>query len=243
MAYLAIIPLGLLAGWLVNYLSDVLPATRSFSRPGCPYCRQTYTFTDYLLLRACRSCGHARSWRAYLTQAILLLGTFYIWIVPLKRLGFWAAYILLIYLAIVFVIDMEYRLILNPVSLTGAVLGFGIGASLYGWQTSLIGGAVGFGSMLALYLLGEVFARYMSRRRGEIIEDALGYGDVNLAGVIGLLLGYPLIIVGLLSAIFLGGAFSLLFVIFMLVRKKYQAFAAIPYAPFMILSVIYVLYF
>lgn len=243
MTYLAIIPLGLLAGWLVNYLADVLPATRSFSRPTCAYCRQAFTVTDYLLLRGCRSCGHARSRRTYLTQAILLLGTLYIWVVPPKSLNFWVAYILLIYLAVVFVIDLEHRLILHPISLTGAVLGFVIGARLYGWQTSLIGGAVGFGSMLALYLLGEVFARTMSRRRGEKIEDALGYGDVNLAGVIGLLLGYPLILFGLLAAILLGGAFSLLFILFMLVRKKYQAFAAIPYAPFMILSVIYVFYF
>jgi prepilin signal peptidase PulO-like enzyme (type II secretory pathway) len=243
MTYLAIILLGLLAGWLVNYLADVLPLTRSFSRPTCSYCKQAFTVKDYLLLRACRSCGHAPNWRTYLTQAVLLLGTLYIWIVPPKSINVWMAYILLIYLAVVFVIDMEHRLILHPVSIAGAVLGFGIGASIYGWQTSLIGGAVGFGVMLFLYLMGEVFARYMSKRRGELIEDALGFGDVNLAGVIGLLLGWPLIIFGLLFAILLGGAFSLLFVVFMLVRKKYQAFAAIPYAPFLVLSVIYVLYF
>jgi leader peptidase (prepilin peptidase)/N-methyltransferase len=72
---------------------------------------------------------------------------------------------------------------------------------------------------------------------------ALGFGDVNLAGVIGLMLGWPLIVFGLLFAILLGGAFSLLFVVFMMSRKKYEAFSAIPYAPFLVLSVIYVFYF
>jgi leader peptidase (prepilin peptidase)/N-methyltransferase len=71
----------------------------------------------------------------------------------------------------------------------------------------------------------------------------LGFGDVNLSGVIGLMLGWPLILFGLLVAILLGGVFSALYVGFMLARKKYQAFSAIPYAPFLILSVIYVFYF
>jgi prepilin signal peptidase PulO-like enzyme (type II secretory pathway) len=244
MTYLAIIPLGLLAGWLVNYLSDALPATRRFSRPTCPQCGSAFSTADYLLLRPCPSCGKARSWRTYITQAILFLGTAFIWISPPKSLNFWVAYILLIYLAVVFVIDLEHRLILHPVSLTGAALGLAIGASVHGLSTALIGGAVGFGAMLALYYLGEVFTRFMSKRRGqEIDEVALGFGDVNLAGVIGLMLGWPLIIFGLLFAILLGGAFSLIFVAFMLSRKKYEAFSAIPYAPFLVLSVIYVFYF
>ena len=244
MTYLAIIPLGLLAGWVVNYLSDVLPMTRRFSRPACPHCGAAFFTADYLLLRPCPSCGKARSWRTYITQAILFLGTAFIWISPPKSLNFWMAYILLIYLAVVFVIDLEHRLILHPVSLTGAVLGLVIGTTVHGLPTALIGGAVGFGVMLALYYLGEAFARFMSKRRGqEIDEVALGFGDVNLAGVIGLMLGWPLIVFGLLFAILLGGAFSLLFVVFMMSRKKYEAFSAIPYAPFLVLSVIYVFYF
>jgi leader peptidase (prepilin peptidase)/N-methyltransferase len=82
----------------------------------------------------------------------------------------------------------------------------------------------------------------MSKRRGETIEDALGFGDVNLAGIVGLLLGWPLIIFGLLFAILVGGAFSLLLVAAMMIRRRYQAFMAIPYAPFLVLSVVYALY-
>jgi prepilin signal peptidase PulO-like enzyme (type II secretory pathway) len=238
MLNLAIIPLGLLAGWLVNYLSDVLPATRRISQPACPQCSQVISILDYLLLRPCRSCGRAPSWRIYITQAILFLGTAYIWLVPPKSLNFWLAYILLIYLGVVFVIDLEHRVILHPVSLTGAVLGLIIGTIIHGISIALIGGAAGFGIMLLAYYLGEWFVRVR-----KVDDVALGFGDVNLSGVIGLMLGWPLILFGLLVAILLGGVFSALYVGFMLARKKYQAFSAIPYAPFLILSVIYVFYF
>jgi leader peptidase (prepilin peptidase)/N-methyltransferase len=234
--------LGLIAGWMVNYLADVLPATRSFSRPDCPNCGHPRGPADFLLLRGCRTCGTSRGRRTYAVQAVMLTAAFYMWLNPSPRLGFWLEYVLLIFLALVFVIDVEHRLILHPVSLVGAVLGLGIGTYLHGLSSALIGGAVGFGSMLVLYYLGELFARYMSKRRGETIEDALGFGDVNLAGIVGLLLGWPLIIFGLLFAILVGGAFSLLLVAAMMIRRRYQAFMAIPYAPFLVLSVVYALY-
>jgi prepilin signal peptidase PulO-like enzyme (type II secretory pathway) len=237
MITLAIIPLGLFAGWLVNYLSDVLPATRQLSRPACAQCGASFSAVDYLTLHACRSCGKARSWRTYLTQAILFLGTAYIWIHPPKSLNFWLAYILLIYLGVVFVIDLEHRLILHPVSLFGALLGLVIGTVVHGLSIALIGGAVGFGAMLLAYYLGEWYVRAK-----KVDDVALGFGDVNLSGVIGLMLGWPLILFGLFVAILLGGVFSALFIGVMMARKKYQAFAAIPYAPFLILSVLYVFY-
>ena len=229
MIYIGITLLGILAGWLVNYLADVLPRTRRFTRPTCVNCEHPYSIADYLLLRRCRSCQRNRGWRSYLTQTILLAATIYLWINPSSRLGFWLAFILFVFLALVFVVDVEYRLILHPVSLTGAFLGAGIGTYIHGFSTTLIGGAVGFGSMLILYYLGEVFARYMSRRRGETIEEvALGFGDVNLAGIIGLLLGWPLIIFGLLFAILIGGAFSFILIAIMMIRRRYHAFTAIP---------------
>lgn len=243
MIQMGIVLLGLVAGWLVNYMGDVLPRTRRFTRPVCPHCDQPYSPAAYLLLQPCPACRHPRSLRTYLVQLALLGGTIYIWNDQTSRLGFWPTYALLIFLAVVFVIDVEHRLILHPVSITGALLGFGIGTYVNGLSSTLIGGAVGFGSMLVLYYLGEVFARYMSRRRGETIDEvALGFGDVNLAGVIGLILGWPLIVFGLLFAILAGGAFSFLLIMIMILRRKYQAFTAIPYAPFLILSVLYALF-
>lgn len=237
------IALGWLAGYLVNYLSDVLPVTRRFSRPVCPKCGGAMLWKDYLLLRGCPACGGGRGKRTIITQVVMLASSIYLWLAPPARLGFPLALLLLTWLGIVFVIDLEHRLILHPVSIVGALLGFGIGLVAHGLIPTLAGGAFGFGVMLVFYFFGEVFARSMSKRRGEEIEEvALGFGDVNLCGVTGLLLGWPVILAGLLFTIFAGGIASLLVIVVLLLRKRYQAFIPIPYAPFLILSILFYLF-
>ena len=174
-----------------------------------------------------------------------------LWIFPNPRLPFPLAFLLLVYLAVVLVIDLEHRLILHPVSLVGAVLGLGIGIRLNSYGTtlttgivnSLLGGAFGFGVMLVFYFIGEAYVRYMSKKRGLSSDEvALGFGDVNLSGILGLLLGWPAIIVGLFFAILAGGLVSLVIVIRMLISKNYKAFTAIPYAPFLILGALFLIY-
>ena len=161
-------------------------------------------------------------------------------------LGYWLGMLYWTYLAVVFVIDVEHRLVMHPISIFGALFSFGLGVWVHEsiWKP-MLGGLVGFGIMFVLYYLGVLFARWTSRRRGAEIEegDALGFGDVILAGVLGLLLGYPLIFSGVLVAILLGGGISLLMILGMIVLKRYEAFAAIPYAPFLILSAVWLIYF
>jgi leader peptidase (prepilin peptidase)/N-methyltransferase len=74
-------------------------------------------------------------------------------------------------------------------------------------------------------------------------EVALGFGDVNLAGVMGLLLGWPGIVLGLVLAIFLGGFVSLIYIVIMLITRRYKTFAAIPYGPFLVLGGVILIYF
>ncbi len=180
-----------------------------------------------------------------MTAAIVL-----IWAIPGQILPFALAWVLLDYLAVVFVIDIEHRVILHSVSIVGAVLGLGIGIFLRGGKSitngitsTLLGGAVGFGTMLIFYFLGELFVKYMSKKRGLPADEvALGFGDVNLSGILGLLLGWRAILACLLYAVLAGGLVGVVFIIGMLVAKKYKAFTAIPYAPFLILSAIYFLF-
>lgn len=235
--------LGILAGYVINYISDVLPYTRRFSQPTCPECSELIEWRDYLLLKKCDSCGHKRSIRTYVVLLVMIAGTLYIWLNPPNRINFILAYLVLIYLGVVFVIDLEHRLIMHPVSITGAFLGLVVGIFANGVIPTLLGGAFGFGSMLLLYYGGELFTRFMSRRRGEEIDEvALGFGDVNLCGITGLLLGWPVILAGLLFTIFAGGIGSLLVIAYMLVRKKFNAFTPIPYAPFLIFSILFYLF-
>ena len=248
-----IIPLfiGWLSGWLVNYLADVLPVTGKLYRPACPVCLAKYKWIDYLLFRDCPDCGRYRGPRSLIVQAVMTVTPLLIWIFPNHILPFILAFILLVYLAVVFVIDLEHRVILHPISLAGAVLGSGAGiylrgqnSFLHGITSTLLGGLAGFGVMLLFYFIGILFVKQMSKKRNMPADEvALGFGDVNLAGILGLLLGWQAIFVCLFFAVLAGGLFSLIIMLGMLITKKYKAFTAIPYAPFLILSALYFLLF
>jgi leader peptidase (prepilin peptidase)/N-methyltransferase len=252
MDLMLIIPLilGWLSGWLVNYLADVLPFTHKFGRPVCSACQTKIKWTDYLLFRDCTKCGKRRSPRTLIVQSVMTVAPVLFWIFPGQTLPFPLAFILLVYLAVVLVIDLEHRLILHPVSIAGAVLGLGIGIFLrgkqsipYGITSTLLGGAAGFGIMLVFYLMGELFVKRMSKKRGLSSDEvALGFGDVNLSGILGLLLGWRAIFACLFFAILAGGLASLAVILGMLIARKYKAFTAIPYAPFLIVSAFYFLF-
>jgi leader peptidase (prepilin peptidase) / N-methyltransferase len=236
MLILLVVILGWLSGWLVNYLTDVLPMTRSFSRPVCIQCGHPYRLVDYLFYRNCTSCGARRSWRSLIVQAAMTVTPVAL-LVFSRPLPFPLAFVLLIYLAVVLIIDLENRLILHPVSLVGLVIGLGIGIYMHNLVPTLLGGAAGFGVMLLFYFVGELYVRMMAKRKGLPSDEvALGFGDVNLSGILGLLLGWPSIVVGLMFAVLAGGVVSLIIILGMVISKRYKAFTAIPYAPFLILS-------
>lgn len=233
------------AGIIVNYLADMLPRRRKLSAPYCLHCGLPYSsLWNYSLWpKRCPHCGHRRGMRVRLVELLVSGTALWLWYQPRDDLPFHLGFSLLAYFAVVLVIDIEHRLILHPVSLVGGFLGLGIGIYLHGAWTTLLGGVGGFVIMLALYYFGDVVARLIAKRRGLVLNEvALGFGDVNLAGVIGLLLGWPGVIAGLFLAIMVGGLVSFLYLLFMLATKRYKTFAAVPYAPFLIFGVIYLLY-
>lgn len=235
--------LGLFGSLIVNYLSDVLPATRKFTRPVCLNCQTAFNWGQYLLNSPCNHCGKKPSGRHWIVLVLgpLLAGLMYF--APPPILGLWGGILWLILFSLIVVIDLEHRLILHPVSITGAILGVVFGSFEHGLLNTILGGAAGFGIMLVFYMLGNLFIKFLSRRRGEVIDEvALGFGDVNLGGVIGLLLGWPGVIGGVFLAILLGGVISGIFLVIQLIRKKYQAFQALPYGPFLVISVVLLLY-
>jgi leader peptidase (prepilin peptidase)/N-methyltransferase len=235
---------GLLGALLVNYLADVLPAHRKIVPAYCHDCNSQKSLRYLLPFVPCQECGARATGRH---QAVLILGPVLaglLYYFPIESLGNFGAILWLVYFGLVVVIDLEHRLILHPVSLVGALIGFIFGSLSHGVVATIIGGAAGFGIMLIFYFLGELFVRYLSKSRGqEIDEVALGFGDVNLAGVIGLLLGWPVILLGIFFAIILGGIISGLFLLVQSIRKKYEAFQALPYGPFLVISVVIVYYY
>ena len=176
---------------------------------------------------------------------ILVTGaSVYIWAKAPVKFDYALYVIVLAYFALITVIDVEHRLILHPTSIFGAFLGLGIGWLKHGFYSTLIGGIAGFLIMLSIYYLGVLFARYRARRMQQAgqetdDEEALGFGDVNLAGVLGLLIGWSRIWVVLLQGIVFAGIFGVFMVFFMLIARKYKENALmvfIPYGPFLILS-------
>jgi leader peptidase (prepilin peptidase)/N-methyltransferase len=236
---------GWLVGVLVNYLTDILPVKRRLGYPICTACHDPMPVVNYLLWpRRCPECWSRRPWRTWAVEIFFLAATMWLWLNPPVRFGFWAGLILLTFFGVVFVIDMEHRLILHMVSIFGAGLGLVFGIYMRGLWVTLLGGVVGFGIMYGLYWFGDVFARWLAHRRGEVLtEVALGFGDVNLAGVLGLLLGWPGIVAGLLLTIIIGGVTSILYMLLMVIARRYHNFMAIPYGPFLVISAILLLYF
>jgi leader peptidase (prepilin peptidase)/N-methyltransferase len=177
-------------------------------------------------------------------EILAIIIAVWLWTQPTLIIGFWLSLVLAIYFGVVVIIDLEHHLIMHPVSIVGGFLGLVIGLQLHGIVNTILGGLAGFGAMLILYILGALFSRYIVRRSQEgFSEEALGFGDVILGGVLGLLLGWPVIIVGLFFAILLAGAVSLLYLVLTFVSKKYKAFTFIPYGPFMIAGAAALIFF
>jgi len=137
------------------------------------------------------------------------------------------------------VIDLEHRLILHVVSLPAAAVMAAIGIldPTRGAGKTLLGGLVGAGVVGVMYLGGILFSRALARIRGRVLEEvAFGFGDVTLAALIGLTVGWPGVILALLLGVFSAGAYALVYLMTSLVLRRYVAFTAIPYGPFLILG-------
>jgi len=133
--------------------------------------------------------------------------------------------------------------ILHQVNIAGVVIGTIIGIILHGFQRTILGGIAGFVIMLSLYYLGKWLIRLrMKAKNSYSIEEALGFGDVNFSGVLGLLLGWPGIIAGLIITILAAGIVSFIYLCIMLSTKRYHTNLAIPYGPFLALSAVILLY-
>jgi leader peptidase (prepilin peptidase)/N-methyltransferase len=133
---------------------------------------------------------------------------------------------------VVLVIDFEHRRVLNmmlPPAIVVAVLAPLLTllklADLPTFSSMLLGGLAGFLSFLFIFVVG----------RGRM----MGAGDVKLAGVIGLMIGYPMVWAALASGIFLGG----LVAIFLLVRCRAAAKSYMAYGPYLAMGALLVLWF
>lgn len=223
--------LGFAVGSFLNLCIDRLPLDQSIVRPQshCPDCGKRVSAIDlvpvlnYLWLRGrCRNCGSRIPLRLPLveaaTGAVFGLLTWHYGLGP--ELG--VSLVFASFMMVIIFIDLDHQLILNVVVYPGIVVAlvlavvrqeFGVDGDGFLVQ-SLIGGAIG------LVLLGLPYILY---------SKGMGLGDVKLALMIGLMLGYPLVFVGLLLAIVAGGLMAAALLILRLKRRR----EAIPFGPFL----------
>jgi prepilin signal peptidase PulO-like enzyme (type II secretory pathway) len=240
-----VIFLGWISGIFTNYIADVLPAKRRLEHPFCLYCEQPQPLTNYLFWpRKCPNCQKKRSLRTWIVEAFFISSAIWLWYQTDLVMGFWLSLIVITYFGIVVVIDLEHHLIMHLTSIFGALLAIIIGILLHGPLGTLLGGLAGFGLMLSLYILGVLFARFVVRRsQSGFNDEALGFGDVILGGILGLLLGWPAILGGLFFSIIFAGIISILYLLVSLFARKYRAFSFIPYGPFMVAGAVVVIFF
>ena len=123
-------------------------------------------------------------------------------------------------MVVLFVIDLQHRILPNVITLPGVVVGFA--ASLFlppGWLDAIIGIAVGGGSLLAL---GEAYYRI----RGE---EGLGMGDVKMLAMIGAFLGWKLMLVTLVLASLAGSIVG----VALIVAKQRDMRYTLPFGTFL----------
>lgn len=244
-----VVSIGGIMSMIINYLADVLPYTRKFSKPSCHNCGYTFRWNEYLFSFRCPKCKTRPSLRYFLVLIFSIAASLCAAIFSIKGMNYWEVVLLLTFLGIIIVIDIEHRAVLNETSIVGAVLMLILGSMmngqtlLDGFLMSLLGGAVGFGIMLLLYYGGGLFAKYLGKiRHQEIEEVALGFGDVNVMGFLGLLIGWPDVLSMFVLAILLGGIISILVMVILSLMKKYRSFTAIPYAPFLVIATVVILF-
>ena len=236
----SIIITGLALGLVINLLADTLPGG---GRPICNHCGAEWTLKGYFLFQPCAYCRRMKGLRFWVVTAVFIVLGGIFWLFPPHRVGIWWGLILMSYFGVVFVIDMEHKLILRSTNIVGVLLCGYLGWKMHGIVDTLLGGLTGYGIMLALYYFGVLFTSILSRRRGELMDEvALGFGDVNQSLILGLLLGWPGITAGLFFAVLAGGLGSGIYLLVKKLTGGYENFTAIPYAPFLLLGAAFLVF-
>lgn len=246
-------------GLVLNSLADNLPPDELGGRhapraPHCRYCGQRHAPLYWLALVSailrrgrCERCAAPRPLR----QVSVEVGTAISWVaVWLWANGVWRlalpAMVIVAIFILILVIDVEHRLILWNVIWPSAVLVAVINGLTpeRGWEKTLVGGLAGYGIVWGVYKLAEGYAWVAGRLRGEpLSEVAFGGGDVNLAGVLGLTVGWTGILLSLIITVFAGGLFSAGYLLVQTLRRRYDPHTPIPYAPFLLFGAAIIYFF
>ena len=167
----------------------------------------------------CSACGKSMGLRLPVVE--ILTPLLFVFLYNYLGLSLHLCFVLL-YTAILLLLtvtDLEHRLIQNAVILPSLLLAFagGFYSPYFSWKQAVLGGAIGFVVFYVLALLAR---------------GGLGSGDVTLAAFLGLITGFPNIILVIVYGMLLGGIISAA----LLVTRRATMKTFIPYGPFLIVA-------
>lgn len=225
--YLFSFILGTIIGSFLNVCIYRVPSGESiFSPPShCPRCDTRLSVVDlvplfsYVFLQGkCRHCGTSISWQylaVELFTGVLFLAIFIRFGFSLEAL---AAAVLFCLLLVASVIDIYHRIIPNGIILTGFVLGLPLNILFMSKTRSALSGFLLGGGIL---LLVAVLSR-----------GGMGGGDIKLAAVAGIYLGWQQTLLMLFLA-FLTGSVAGIALVW---AQKKTLKETIPFGPFLSLA-------
>lgn len=226
--------IGVNCGSFINCLVWRLHAKKTIlGRSFCPQCRKQINWYDnipllsFLLLKAkCRYCRQSISWQYPLVEAATAIIFILIWYSYYPHSQFsnfqiLRDWIFAGFLIVIFIYDLRWYEILDTVTIPAMVIAFifnlWLGASFW---SLLLAALIGGGFFLGQFLISQ--GRW------------IGGGDIRLGALMGLMLGYPQVVVALMIAYLSGSVVGA----GLLVAKKKQWSSQIPFGTFLSLATI-----
>jgi len=227
--YLVIFLFGLVVGSFLNCIIYRLQTGEGFltGRSFCPYCKHELSWQDlipifsFLILRGkCRYCSQKISLQYPLVELAtgLLFVSFFIF-----HFSFFI-FIIACFLIIIFVYDLKYYIIPDKVIYPAIAI-----ALIFNFQFLISKQFLIFNHSI-LNALGAAlfFSLIVLVSRGKW----MGVGDIKLAALMGLFLGFPDILVALFLAFFIGGIIG----IGLIISGKRTLKSEVPFGPFLVLG-------
>lgn len=211
---------GLIVGSFLNCVIYRLEQGESFlkGRSFCPFCKHTLLWQDLIpvfsfvfLKGKCRYCQQKISLQYPLVEIATALLFLLIFNFQFSIFNF----IIVPFLIIIFVYDLKHYIIPDKVIYPAIII-----AGIFNFQFSILS-AIGAAVFFAAIVLVS-YGRWM------------GIGDIKLAFLMGLILGFPNILVALFLSFFIGAIIG----IGLIISGKKKLKSEIPFGPFLVAGTI-----
>lgn len=220
---------GLIIGSFLNVIICRIPDINSIisTRSHCVKCKTKLAWYDliplfsYILLaQKCRYCGKQISWQYPLVE--LGTGLLFVLIYFYFGLSLVTCYLSLVtcFMMVIFVYDMYHQEILDEVIYPIIVIStvYLLFNSSIDFTNKLIGAGFGLGFILAIFLITK--------------GKGIGFADIKLALLIGLILGWPLAVCSIFLAFIIGAIIGIYLIKFG--GKTWKS--AVAFGPFLIIG-------